>query len=378
MPTLWRFLFRHYLSVLFLALVAFIGILLVTRLDEIAQYAVLSPSIWKVFIFALFQTTYIIPIALPIASLLASIVLFQRLSNSGELTALRASGMSLLRLSIPLLALSFFFGIGNLYISSELGTQSHLLSRQMENDFLSMNPFSLLKNNKLLKYKGFYLNTQNLVLGDKGVENLNIALYNPRHERINILSANSLELNDKKFQGENISVITSLKTESENTYDQLIIENQKGVQTPQTDLSLIVKSGQWKIKPDYLSLPLLLASIKHKKNLLSQTLTKEETKKIGREINQSYGDIFRRISLALAVLSFTLLGFAFGVDIGRIKKKRQTLWAIMLALSFLLAFVFGRSVDSSLALIITLYIFPHVLITTSSLWKLKNVNRGIE
>jgi lipopolysaccharide export system permease protein len=378
MPTLWRFLIRQYFSVLLLTLVAFIGILLVTRLDEIAHYAVLSGKPWQIFIFTLYQTTYIIPLALPISSLLSSIILFQRLSRSGELTSLRASGMSLIHICKPLLAITFLLGIGNLYLASELGTQSHLLTRKMENDFLSMNPFLLLKNNTILKLKGVFIDTDQVDVNKDGVTNLNIAVYSDRHQRINILNAPSITLKDSSFLGKHISLINSLSSNKNNDFDQLIIENQLSMNSPQADLSLIMQRAKWKIKPDYLPLPLLLASIEHTKKMLSQTENTQKKVTFTKVINKSYGDIFRRFSLGLSVITFTLLGFAFGIDIGRMVKKSQSIWACLLAVTFLVSFMLGRSIDSSLFLIITLYLAPHLLISGASFWKLHRVNLGIE
>ncbi|MCB1135375.1 MAG: LptF/LptG family permease, partial [Chlamydiia bacterium] len=126
MPILWRYLLSQYLRVLILTVVAIISVLMVTRLDEIAEFAILGAQGGLVLRFALYQIPYILPIALPIASVVAAILLYQRLSTTHEITALRASGMSLGQIVGPVLLASIYLTIGNLYLISEVATASHL------------------------------------------------------------------------------------------------------------------------------------------------------------------------------------------------------------------------------------------------------------
>ena len=90
MPVIWRLLLSQYLKVLVLSIVAIICVLMTTRLDELAQFAVLGASTPHIWLFILYQIPYILPIALLLSALLSGLLLMQRLSGHNELIALRA------------------------------------------------------------------------------------------------------------------------------------------------------------------------------------------------------------------------------------------------------------------------------------------------
>ncbi|MCE5316519.1 MAG: LptF/LptG family permease, partial [Parachlamydia sp.] len=134
MPVLWRYLLGHYLKVLLLCVVTFIAILLTTRLDEIAHFATMGPEGLAIIAFALHQIPYILPIAIPISCLISAMLLMQRLSQTHELTALRAAGLSFYNILCPLLIAAAALSIANFYIVSELSTHSHLTTGKLKNE----------------------------------------------------------------------------------------------------------------------------------------------------------------------------------------------------------------------------------------------------
>src|SRR4051812_38356814 len=103
MPILWRYALQSYLRVFFLSVCTFITVLIVARFKEIARFTALTGDWSKTGLFIVYQIPSILPIAIPISALIASLLLFQRLSRTYELTALRASGLSLSTILTPLL-----------------------------------------------------------------------------------------------------------------------------------------------------------------------------------------------------------------------------------------------------------------------------------
>lgn len=110
-PVLWRYLLWQYGKTLALSLAGFLLILLSTRLEEAAKLVSFGTSIGSVVLFVLYQIPYVMQIALPISTLIGALYLFQRLSTNNELTAARASGMSLFELLTPLLLFSLFIAM---------------------------------------------------------------------------------------------------------------------------------------------------------------------------------------------------------------------------------------------------------------------------
>ena len=61
--------------------------------------------------FILYQTAALVPLALPLAVLLSSLMTFGNLGESFELVAIKSAGISLLRFMRPLLVISLFLCI---------------------------------------------------------------------------------------------------------------------------------------------------------------------------------------------------------------------------------------------------------------------------
>lgn len=382
MPILWRFLLGQYLKVLILATVAFIAVLLTTRLDEIAHFATLGAESIYVILFTLHQIPYILPIAIPISCLISVVILIQRLSTSHELTALRASGLSIGQILAPILIASGWLTLGSFYLISEVATTSHLSAGLLKSELRSMNPMLLMNNKYLMKMKGFYFDTLGPSRVGESAEQVIIAMPNKSNTRINLMVAEGLQVDIENFIGNGMTLITSLGSEVKDKPDQLIIENIGEAKTSLRDFSQMIEKKVWTVNDDHLKMPLLMTRIGDERSALNQAVEAEhpssEIKQLTRNINRGYNEVFRRVSLAVAVFTFTLLGAAFGVSISRHKSNRGLIYIIGLATLFLVAFFSAKGMEHQLSLPAFLYFFPHLLIVALSLWTLRRASQGIE
>jgi lipopolysaccharide export system permease protein len=377
LPITWRYLLKNYLKISFITFFSFVSILLITRLDEVADYATLSPQSWKIILFGFFQIIYIIPIALPISCLVGSIILFQSLSHSGELTSLRAAGLSLRKILFPILLFSGVFSLGSFYVSSELATQSNLLSKAMQHDFVSLSPLSILKNPHLLKLNQVYTDMEEENEFSESVKDFFFGMYNPSHKRLNLITASNLHLEGQELVANNVSIISSLNSFLDNDYDHLVIETQKKASSPSQDFSFLVKKKGWSLHHDYLRLGLLRIRIEELKKD-SLTANKESFKEQQTLLQQCYSELSRRFSISLAPFTFTLMGAAFGAEISRRPSKRGIFLAVSLASIFLILFFTAKSIDHLFPLATATYFFPHLLIMTCSAAMLSRISKGIE
>lgn len=369
MPILWRYLLSHYLKVLFLTIFAFIAILLVSRLQEIAQFAAMGAEVKQLMLFTAYQVPYILPIALPIACLISAIILFQRLSHTQELTALRAAGLPLKAILAPLLLAAAFLSLMNFYITSELSTASHLATRKMAYELTSINPIVLLQNAKIAKLKGAYVQMDPIRNGE-AAENLLIAM--PNHlpqNRLHLLIAKKIALENGVLKGKDVSLISTIPTTLGAGFDHLAIENQRTTASSAAQFARLLRQQGWKISGDHLKFSLLRERIA----TFEQLAKSSETTKL---INKCYSEIIRRLSLGLSPFTFTLLGIAFGMEINRHRSKRGIISVILLAAISLILFFVAKEFDAFLLFASTLFIFPHLLIVGSSLWTLSRINAG--
>ncbi|MCH9609075.1 MAG: hypothetical protein S4CHLAM45_08380 [Chlamydiales bacterium] len=361
MPIYCRYLLQNYLKVLFLAIFSFIAILLVSRLKEIAQFATLGTPIGKLSLFILYQIPYVLPIAIPVSCLLSAMLLFQKLSQTHELVALRSGGFSLFKVATPLLGASLFLALSTFYLTSEVATTSHLKTRKMVYSLTSVNPLLLLQNAKIAKLKGAYVQ-MNPIQHGQSVEDLLIAMPG---KQMTLFIAKKIEMQEDSLLGSAVSLIS---TTSGDSFDHLVIENLEKTRSAAVELASFLRTKGWKISHDHLNWRLLQARGRYLKRV--------EGAKAKKSLLKIKSEIARRFSFALAPFTFTLLGIAFGIEVSRSKSKRGLFIVLLLTSLSLISFFMGKEFDHLTLVSYTFFFLPHLLILFSSLFTLNQIRRG--
>ena len=75
-------------------------------------------SVWVILELLVYVSAGIIPMALPLAILLSSLMTFGNLAEHNELTALKASGFSLLRIMRPLITIVLLISIATFFFAN--------------------------------------------------------------------------------------------------------------------------------------------------------------------------------------------------------------------------------------------------------------------
>ncbi len=367
MPIVWRYLLRSYFQVFLLCVGAFISVLLVLRFQEIARFATAGTPPTSVALFAILQIPYILPIAVPVSCLIAAMLLFQRLSHTHELTAFRACGLGLSQIAAPLLFAGFFLTLVNFTIASELAPRCRGMSKALICKAASDNPLFLLQRESLVKLKNAYFDMRVLKSG-KYAEDVLLVLKNSSSDRLAVVSAKELNLNDDLLQGVQVSIISSVDPKSEG-YDHLVIENQAEMNMQAANLSQFTQTADWSTSYDYMPLRMILAR---------DALVKKKKNKPILITKSAQLEIARRVSISLAALTFTCIGVAFGTQISRNRSKKGVVSAIFLASLFLVCFISAKSMKHAPLLSTAIYLLPHPLILLISLRSMKSLQGGVE
>lgn len=126
MKILFKYLTKEVALYFFLSLFAFTGILLTMRLISFASL-VINKGVEVHHIVAIFIS--IIPtfleIAIPLATLLGVMLAFGRLSGDSEIVVIRASGISLSKLTIPALVFGITAALCTLYVTLSLSPKGY-------------------------------------------------------------------------------------------------------------------------------------------------------------------------------------------------------------------------------------------------------------
>lgn len=382
MPLLWRYLLANYLKLFFLCVSAFIAILMTMRLDEIANFAALSPDMGTLLWFVIQQIPYVLPIAFPVAALISATLVARDLSEAQEITAMRSCGFALRDLVAPILLAALALSLLNFYVVSELATASHLNSGRLKNELRSVNPLLLVHNRHVMKMRGYFF--ASLGSSHIGEYDTDALFFFPgkHNERLNMLAAKKLQMTPTGFLGDQVTVMIHQKHGDGSGPDQLIIENFDQITIAINDFIQMMDKKNWSVNNDQLKLPLLLVRLAKSQELLtvlkSQGASNSEMKAVQIECAQCLSEIFRRLSAALAVFSFSLMGLAFGINISRNRSMKGTLYLVILTAFYLGAFFAAKNLDTRVAESAMLYLIPHGIIIIASLWALRRIARGIE
>ena len=361
MPVLWRYLLQSYLRVFFLSVASFVGVLFVLRFKDIARFAALSADGVKTALFVLYQFPHILPIAIPISALIASFLLFQRLSSTYELTALRASGLGWAGLMTPLLAAALGICLLNFSICAELAPYCRRESKTLLYRKTAMNPLLLLQRQQLLRVKNTYLN---LKIKNEGqsAKNFVCISYNDSTERLHLVHIKHLEILGDELIGRHAAILSHLPSEQREEFDCSLLENQESLTTSAPLLTSALKGRRPTAEPNALNL---------------KQLNLQRTEIRGKKKAQlAWIEMLRRYSLSAAALSFTLLGCAFGVQTGRSPSRKALgqacIWTALVFASYLL----GKSLKSVPFLAMLALLAPHPLLWAASLHRFRKISRG--
>ena len=278
-------------------------------------------------------------------------ILFQSFSRSLELIALRASGLSLPRIIAPLLALSIVLSFVNFLICAEIAPHCRREGKTLLYHETSENPLLLLQRQKLVKMKNTLIDME--VKDDNTTKNLTMIIPNKGSDRLSLIFARRLFIKNEELKGTDLAIVSYL--DSERGFDSLLIENQSFMSTAAPVLSQTLKKNRPRLDINALSLKMLKLLEKPKPALIES---------------------LRRISLSLAVFSFTLLGCAFGIEESRKPTKKNLIFALLLALAVLVSYLLGKEFKNFPALAIAAFLLPHPFLWVASSIHLFRVSKG--
>ena len=119
---LWNFLglfFATFFIAIFILLMQFMWI----HVDDLVGKGIGLGVLSEFFIYA---TAAVVPLALPLAILLSSIISFGNLAEKSELTAMKAAGISLFRIMRPLVVAVAFLSVGAFFFSNNVLPKSQM------------------------------------------------------------------------------------------------------------------------------------------------------------------------------------------------------------------------------------------------------------
>lgn len=388
----WRYLILQYTKFLLLTACSLIAIILVAQLDKIAKFAALCTNLSAIIPFTWNQIFFLIPLTIPIASLIASLLLFQKLSKNHELTAFRVSGLSCKQIITPVLLMGAVVGCLNFAISAHITPPSWYKTQNMLFKHAASNPIFLLKNAKYLALQGTHIQMDPIHHGNIAEHFLSVTKAQ-KSDRLALVLAKKLILKRQKSQplslnidnesedllvSKHMSMLVSKPSFQPQDFDQLLIENQNSAQNFTREYSFLLGRSHPKFSHRFLPFKQLRIHIADLKQKLSQTQDINARRGLQKALNKSYACLFHHFTIGFLPLAFTLLGASFSIEINRNPSKKKRLSLTLLGMFALCSLIIDYTQTKSILLSLLLSVIPSLIIIILSFRALKSVARGIE
>lgn len=355
LPIFWRYALSHFLRVFTLSVATFVAILLVLRFKEIARFAALTANWTKAGIFTVYQIPFILPMAIPLSALIASFLVVERMSASNELNALRSARMSLGQALMPLWVAGCFLSALGFAICADVAPFCRRAAKDLVYHTTSSNPLFVLQRQT---QKNIFVDFDMSNEGKK-VRNLTLIGYLNRHKRLNLISASELRVRDEQLMGRKVALVSNLVAEG--GFDSLIVENHDAMSVNAPHLSAALRKNRIR---------------QHDINASSLQQLLTQRFEGGSRGKKAWFELFRRYSLVLSCITFTVLGSAFGIDQARGGRRRSLFVPLSLTLFLLSSYFLGKAFKANSAMTFLIYALPHPIAWLASWRRLARVNAG--
>ena len=357
MRILTAYLSRSFLVAFGFTLLIFMFIMAIGSIFRVID--LFSRGVSGLFILKVF--TYGMPFSLifavPMSVLAASYLVFSRLASDRELTAMKASGISIWQIIEPVILLSALLSLACAYITCDLAPASHFARRVLLGTLETEIPLDLLDagrfNHEIPGLNIYYVRDE----ANGGIRNIHV----------NEFASNGVTRVIRAQRGDfAFETNSSSRAIRINLYDVRIVQyDEKSPGDPRSarrltaahypmfiDLSAILKSGTIGKKRADLTMAELADALRHGRHVLPGA--EESDPEVHRA--SLLVEWHTRIVLALSCYAFGLLGTALGIKIHR---KEST---IGIAITLGMVFVFYFFIIMADSLVTRPHLHPYLLV----------------
>ncbi len=277
------------------------------------------------FKFTVYIVPYLLAYAIPLAWLCASVLVFSWLSAGHEISAMRASGISLWQIVSPALILSILLSVGCVVLQSWLVPACNRKAQQLESGGNLSNPARVLEPGRFVKFADFVIYTDRKEGNQlRGVHIYALDEQGRVHRDITARKGRIESDPDKRkfyLRLKDATIITS-ETQSQQQGKQDSSRTLAG-RDARIPLKLGQEQGGGRLIRDLDQMSM--------KNLMGAVHVFADS---GRDVTPVYVELHTRLSLALSPFALLLVGIPCGIR----TRRRET--SIGLAVSLFLALFF--------------------------------------
>ncbi len=132
-----RYVVKQFVQTIFFALLAFIAIFVIVdlmeNLDDFLDQNVATPVIFQYYLYFIPE---IVKLITPVSVLFAGLFTVGKMSNTNELTAIKAGGVNMYRFMFPLIVVSFFVSLLSIYFGGYVVPKANKAKLEIEINYL--------------------------------------------------------------------------------------------------------------------------------------------------------------------------------------------------------------------------------------------------
>ncbi|MCX5678725.1 MAG: LptF/LptG family permease [Candidatus Omnitrophica bacterium] len=302
------YILKEFFHSFFLTLVVFTFVFLVGNIITLANYIInkgVDPlSILKLFIYLI---PWLLSFTLPIAVLTASILSFGRLSADGELTAMKASGVSLFRVSIPIIMVGVLCSFFAFFLNDQISPNASFASRRVIKEIGIRSPAAALEEGTFIRgFENYIIFIHEI----KGNKLKNIRIYQPQEGKpTRTIVAEAGEINSIPAKNLiELKLYNGTSEEPSPTDPDSFYKLNFKTYFMSLDLSKVFKNEKIQKKTREMTINELNAEIK---NCVDQKIDPTPLRV----------EIYKKINISIATLIFALIGIPLGVKTERSEKS---------------------------------------------------------
>lgn len=366
MKTLHNYLTREILATVLMTVGVFTFVLLLGNvLKEIVELLVNRQATLGLVLQAIaLLIPYVLIFALPMGMLTATLLAFGRFSADQELTAARASGISLVSLITPVLLLSVVFSVLCALVNMEIAPRCRVAYKGLLHKVVKINPAGMLRENQYNSFPdGWTIYVRKIKKND--LQGVKVYQANEKDDSLIWFTAPSGKFkveNDRLFltlfeatgsqvKGSNVFSLgyqeeptMEMPTKSSRDLVQKINLSDMTFSQLQTQLEMLEKS---------------LLHVKASTNRAPEELRKElrQMGKIREDITMPVRvQIHRQVAFSFACIGFTLVGIPLGIRAHRRETSAGMGMALLLVLVYYSFIILAQSWDNRPEY------FPHLIV----------------
>jgi lipopolysaccharide export system permease protein len=327
--------------------------------------------VWFIFQFA-------IAYALPMGILTGVLLTLGRLSADSEITAMRAAGISVLRIARPVFVLGVVCTVAALYVNLEASPRARLQFQRELHESVRANPLSFIVPKTFIRdFKGTVI----YVGAKEGSELRDIWLWELDDQRRvrRVVRAESGRIDYD--EATNSLIPTLVRAKSEERDPDNPEDFSKSPKAPSMDraervhipLDEYLSRSSYRVKQEWLTYGELL---QERARIAAETPPPEKAREHARALMKTRVIEHEKFNFSLAVFSFALLGVPLGIKVSRRETSANLGLALALVLSYYMLTVAVKWLDRHPEQRPDLLLWlPNVLFIALGVWLFSRIDR---